>query len=221
MKVYQIYYLNDLCLTVHHRIFRLSATDVDEGANQQITYTLSSEKFPTDIDFFRWDEKTGEVWLNQGLGGSKPVGQIFQLVATAEDHGIPPKRSQIDVTIEVTNSLKKEPKFMQGPGSELELSEGTQDYANPIASYTASSQIPENPVVFFELVNGRTEQTNKGATFRAVQDPDKENQVNIYLAKPLEYEKVSSYTLTLRVRNAPDLAAEVQLNIKVIKDKYI
>ena len=198
-----------------HRILRLSATDVDEGSNQQITYTLSSEKFPTDIEFFRWDEKTGEVWLNKGLSGTKPVGQIFQLVATAEDRGIPPKRSQIDVTIEVTNSLKKEPKFMQGPGSELELSEGTQDYANPIAAYTASSQIPENPVVFFELVNGRTEQTNKGATFRAVQDADKENQVNIYLAKPLEYEKVSSYTLTLQVRNAPDLSAEAQLNIKV------
>merc|ERR1719356_1519172 len=39
---------------VDHRILRLSATDVDEGPNQQITYTLSSEKFPTDIEFFRW-----------------------------------------------------------------------------------------------------------------------------------------------------------------------
>ena len=116
---------------------------------------------------------------------------------------------------QVTNSLKKQPKFLQGPGSELPLSEGFQDYANPIASYTASSEIPEDPVVFFELVNGRTEQTNKGATFRAVQDPNKENQVNIYLAKPLEFEKVSSYTLTLQVRNAPDLSAEAQLNIKV------
>ena len=28
---------------------------------------------------------------------------------------------------------------MQGPGSELELSEGTQDYTNPIASYTLHS----------------------------------------------------------------------------------
>lgn len=41
------------------------------------------------------------------------------------------------------------------------------------------------------------------------------NQVNIYLDKALEYEKVSSYTLTLQVRNAPNLAAEAQLNIKV------
>jgi hypothetical protein len=44
-------------------------------------------------------------------------------------------------------------------------------------------------VVFFELVNGRTEQTNKDATFRAVPDPENQQRVNILLAKALEYEK--------------------------------
>jgi uncharacterized membrane protein len=43
------------------KILRLSATDVDEGGNQGTTYSLSSEKLPTDIDFFCWDEKTGEA----------------------------------------------------------------------------------------------------------------------------------------------------------------
>ena len=63
-----------------HRILRLSATDVDEGLNQQITYTLSSEKFPTDIDFFRWDEKTGEVWLQKKL--DKPLSSVIILKVT-------------------------------------------------------------------------------------------------------------------------------------------
>ena len=49
------------------KIMRVSATDVDEGENQKITYTLTSEKFPTDIEFFRWDDKTGEVWINMML----------------------------------------------------------------------------------------------------------------------------------------------------------
>ena len=86
---------------------------------------------------------------------------------------------------------------------------------DPIASYTASSQLPENPVLFFELVNGRTEQTNRGATFRAVQDPVKQNLVKIFVTKPLVYEKVSSYMLTLQVRNALNLSAEAQLTIEV------
>ena len=49
----------------------------------------------------------------------------------------------------------------------------------------------------------------------ALQDPNKKTQVNIYLAKPLEFEKGQSYTLTSQVRNAPDHSDVAQLNIKV------
>jgi len=198
---------------VGRKIMRVSATDVDEGDNQKITYELRAEKYPADIEYFRWDEKTGEVWLSKKL--DKPVSSVFVLKATAKDGGIPPKSSEIDVTVEVKESSNKPPMFRQGPGAVIELSEGTVDYSNPIATYTADSQIKGDPLVYFELVNGRTEQTNKAATFRAVPDPENQNQVNIYLAKPLEYEKVNSYTLTLQVRNNPDLVAEAQLNIKV------
>jgi len=117
------------------------------------------------------------------------------------------------LTLGDTANNNKEPKFLQGPSDVLEYSEGT--YSDPIASYTASSQLPENPVLFFELVNGRTEQTNRGATFRAVQDPVKQNLVKIFVTKPLVYEKVSSYMLTLQVRNALNLSAEAQLTIEV------
>jgi hypothetical protein len=55
--------------------------------------------------------------------------------------------------------------------------------------YIKLFSISEEPVVFFELVNGRTEQTNKDATFRAVPDPENQQRVNILLAKALEYEK--------------------------------
>ena len=41
------------------------------------------------------------------------------------------------------------------------------------------------------------------------------NEVKIYLAKTMVYEAVKEYTLTLQVRNAPDLVAEALLIIKV------
>ena len=56
---------------------RVSATDVDEGENQKITYDLRAEKYPADIEYFRWDEKTGEVWLSKKL--DKPVSSVFVL----------------------------------------------------------------------------------------------------------------------------------------------
>ena len=44
---------------------------------------------------------------------------------------------------------------------------------------------------------------------------DNLNEVKIFLAKTLVYENVNEYTLTLQVRNSPDLVAEAQLIIKV------
>ena len=85
------------------------------------------------------------------------------------------KSSEIPVTIEVKESSNKPPVFRQGPGAEISLSEGSEDFGNIIATYTADSQIPGDPQVYFELVNGRTEQTNKEATFRAVVNRDNQN----------------------------------------------
>ena len=198
-------------------ILRVSATDVDEGRNQDISYTLEATRFPQDLDYFRWDEKTGEIWLKKKL--DKPQSSVFQLKAIARDNGSPQsKESRIDVTIEVKESSNKPPVFRQGPGAEISLSEGSEDFGNIIATYTADSQIPGDPQVYFELVNGRTEQTNKEATFRAVVNRDNQNQVDIYQAKKLEYERVNEYTLTIQVRNNLDLMAETQLRIKVIGD---
>ena len=62
---------------VGSQIMRVSATDVDEGDNQKITYELRAEKYPADIEYFRYDEKTGEVWLSKKL--DKPVSSVFVL----------------------------------------------------------------------------------------------------------------------------------------------
>ncbi len=90
-------------------IMRMSAADVDEGNNARITYDLtpapssssSSHRLnvENDIEYFRWDFKTGEVKLNKKL--DKPINYVFQLLATASDSGNPPKSSSVHVTLEV------------------------------------------------------------------------------------------------------------------------
>ena len=42
--------------------------------------------------------------------------------------------------------------------------------------------------------------------------------MHIYLAKALQYERVNTYTLTLQVRNSPDLVAEALLTIDVLDE---
>lgn len=195
------------------QIMRVSATDVDEGENQKISYDLVATRIPNDLEYFEWHWKTGVVTLQRKL--DKPIGYIFELKATASDSGNPSKSTVIDVTLEVRESDKKPPSFVHGPGSEITLEEGYNRFSEPIARYTAKSNIPGDETVFFQLLSGRTEKTNQDGTFRAVQNQDDPKAVSIYLAKALEFEKVSEYTLTLQVRNSPDLEAEAQLTVKI------
>ena len=135
----------------------------------------------------------------------KPTGHNFLLEATARDSGNPPKQTKIQIHLEVTESDNKLPSFVDGPG-EITLSEGYNELSKPVASYEARSNIPGDDRVFFTLVIGRTEKTNKGGTFRHVDNPLNPRKVDIYLAKPMDYEKVSEYMLALQVQNTPGLA---------------
>ena len=138
-------------MSVGDLIMRISATDVDEGDNQRIKYDLRASKYPTDIEYFSWDDQTGEVKLNKHL--DKPVSYVFQLEATAEDSAlVNPKSSAIHVTLEVKESFNKPPAFERGPGPSINISEGMSDFSQPIATYTARSNIPNDETVFFQLV---------------------------------------------------------------------
>ena len=60
--------------------------------------------------------------------------------AIARDNGLDQKSSEIPITVEVKESNNKPPVFRQGPGAEIELSEGSLDFSNVIATYTAGTR---------------------------------------------------------------------------------
>ena len=149
------------------QILRVSATDVDEGDNQKIAYDLTATRIPGDIEYFEWHWQTGVVTLKRKL--DKPIGYVFELKAVASDSGNPSQSTDIDVTLEVKEGNNKPPEFQDGPGSTIQMNEGYNKFSTPIATYTARSNVPNDETLFFHLVNGRTEKTNKEGTFRAQQ----------------------------------------------------
>jgi len=149
--------------------------------------------------------------------GSTYIVELYSENGVSSVAREPPKSAVLEVT--TRSESNKPPVFRQGPGAQIWLSEGSQDFGNIIAIYTADSQIPGDPQLYFWLVNGPTVRTNKEATFRAVVNLDNQNQVDIYQAKKLEYERVDEYTLTIQVRNNLDLLAEAQLSIRVSDEK--
>ncbi|KAJ8963621.1 hypothetical protein NQ314_005521 [Rhamnusium bicolor] len=76
----------------------------------------------------------------------------------------------------------------------------------------SESSIPDKEVVF-ELVKGKTAQTNKDQTFLLV--PENENTAYIKLVRPLDYETVTEYTLTVRIKNKNFMDTSINIPIKI------
>lgn len=91
---------------------------------------------------------------------------VFSMTATAVDQGEDPKSSTIDLDIRVVESHKKAPTFIPRPLEPILLYENFSDFESSIVRLEAISNIDDSPDLLYELVPGRTEQTNKGNTFR-------------------------------------------------------
>ena len=61
---------------------------------------------------------------------------------------------------------KKAPSFSELPPRSISLPENFNDYKAAIASFRALSNVENDPQLNYELVAGRTEQTNKKNNFR-------------------------------------------------------
>ena len=63
-----------------------------------------------------------------------------------------------------------------------------------------SSGIEDNPTVFYQLIRGSTDQTNKYDTFYIQQRvSDGWTYADVKVNHPLDYERIKEYNLTLRV----------------------
>lgn len=91
------------------------------------------------------------------------------MTATAEDLGEIPQSNAIDLDIRVVESHKKAPAFLPRPAEPIKLQENFSDFDASIVRLHALSNIDNSSNsnnLIFELVTGRTEQTNKRETFR-------------------------------------------------------
>ena len=84
----------------------------------------------------------------------------FKLYATVQDHGIPPKSSEIPLDIKIVESHKKAPVFFKYPTKPIELKEDFNDYDYNIATLEVESNGGHTDHLVFELTK------NKNNNFR-------------------------------------------------------
>ena len=89
-----------------------------------------------------------------------------------------------------------------------------------LTPYPPSSGIEDNPTIFYQLIRGSTDQTNKYDTFYLQQRQDNGwTYADVKVNQPLDFERIKEYNLTIRVENngAQQLASEATIFI-VLED---
>ncbi|EGI65090.1 DE-cadherin [Acromyrmex echinatior] len=202
-------------LPVGREVMRISATDVDNGNNSIVRYSLSTER-PDDIGYFWIERESGIIFLNKTI--DRIPGSKFGMIVSAMDLGTEKLSSSTSFYIQVVESHKKAPSFVPRPAEPIKLKEDFRDYDASIVRLQAVSNIDnssnsDNLYLTFELVIGTTEQTNKEHTFRLESNKD---VADIKLGLQLDYEKNTQYSLIVRVKNNYQLAAETVVDIEIL-----
>lgn len=189
---------------------RISASDLDDGDNSIIEYEILPMR---DYQYFRIEKSAGIIYLAKPI--DKSQNGLYTINVRAYNVHGREQQATTEVKIRVISSNKKPPSFInissiQDP---IYLKENFIDYSTPIAVLKAVSNVEHKPEVIFELITGRTEETNTKKTFVYNQTG---NEVQILLGKSLDYESITSYTLTMTVRNVHDLVAEHIVRVKIL-----
>lgn len=194
---------------VKDQVMRISATDLDDGDFSIVKYKLLENK--PHHKYFNLDPTSGILTLARQI--DKKPGQFYTINVQA--YNILPDENQqaeTEVKIEVVESSKKAPSFVDPQHEPIILKENYNQFDRKLVTLSAKSNVPSKPDLIFELLTGRTEQTNSKKTFVLTQNG---NDAAIFLGKALDYEVTTDYSLTVIVKNSHNIVKEHNIKIKV------
>ncbi|KAG9510290.1 Neural-cadherin [Fragariocoptes setiger] len=194
-------------------ILRVSASDEDADLNGAITYSLAqTSSGGSDNEYFSINSDSGWITLRKPLDRDS-----YRMTAIAMDRGTTVNKASVEVVIDVVDRANNPPIWDRSVYITPLIKENA-DIGTKITSIKASSGIPSNPTVFYTLIKGSTEQTNKRDTFYLNQRSDGiHTWADILLNYHLDYEKIQQYNLTVRVENdgAQQLASECTVFVQL------
>lgn len=143
-------------LALSSQIAVVQATDMDEGVNSEIAYTITSGNLEAVFDI---NHLTGEVFLIKPLDSEKTTKYLLNI--TADDRGNPPQSSVSWLTVNVLDENDNAPKFADQPntihvlenvtvGSEIGQCSATDEDSgeNGHVTFSIDSQTPIEDIAF-------------------------------------------------------------------------
>lgn len=198
-------------MSIGSHILRVSASDEDVDLNGAISYSLAPSGKRDDLEYFVVSPETGWISLKKPLDRDS-----YKLRAVARDQAPPYHNASVDVILDVVDRANSPPQWDQSFYAKRVRED--ERISSRIISIKASSGIKDNPNVFYTIIRGSTEQTNKLSTFYLTTRSDGHfTWADIFLNYNLDYERLTHYNLTIRAENdgVQQLASECSVNIEV------
>lgn len=169
---------------------KLTATDKDIGRNAELIFSLSNSQIDFAVDPKNGFIKTLHVFDREEL--TQSTGQSFlTLEATVTDNGTPRLKDKVKINVYVTDVNDNPPKFLRAP-YRVQISEGSPVGTQVVRLFTTDADEGLNGDVFYSIEKG-----NEEGRFEI-----DEATGQIVLAKTLDREIVSKYTLTIVAHDA-------------------
>nr|KAF6346857.1 hypothetical protein mPipKuh1_010607 [Pipistrellus kuhlii] len=184
-------------------VIKLNATDLDEGVNGEVTYSLLSVK-PNGKPLFTIGKNSGELRVNGTLDYEE--NKFYEIEVQATDKGNPPMAGHCTVWVEILDANDNAPEIAvtslslpvpeaTPPGTVIALI-SVSDRDSGVNGQMICSLTPEVP---FKLVS----------TFK--------NYYSLVLDSALDREKLSHYELVVTARDggSPSLSATASVSVEV------
>lgn len=198
-------------MPVGAHILRVSASDEDVELNGAIGYYLAPSGRRDDLDYFSISQETGWISLRRALDRDS-----YAMRAIARDQSPPYHNATVEVVLDIVDRANSPPQWDQSVYT-VRVPENVR-IGSRLVSIKASSGIKDNPTVFYTIIRGSTEQTNKLNTFYySTRVEGSSTFADIFLNYNLDYEHIIAYNLTVRAENDGNqqLASECSVNIEI------
>ncbi|XP_046699501.1 protocadherin Fat 1a isoform X1 [Silurus meridionalis] len=185
-------------------VVKIAASDMDEGSNADITYTIEAD-MDNVSENFEIHPLSGVIVTKESLIGLE--NELYAFLVRARDGGNPSRSSVVPVYVRVLPPEVKVPKFVE-PYYRFAIEED-----RPLGSQIDMIQAESDQTVLYSLVKGNTLESNKDEVFEVDRDTG-----TLKLVKKLDHESTKWYQLTLQAQSdheGNEIISSVDVNIQV------
>ncbi|XP_064191064.1 protocadherin Fat 1a isoform X3 [Anguilla rostrata] len=190
-------------------VLRVGASDVDEGSNADIAYSIEAEVENVEENF-EIHPFSGAIVTKESLIGLE--NDLYSFFVRAKDAGSPSRQSVVPVYIRILAPDTPVPKFAE-PQYRYAIAEDL-----PVGSEIDVVQAESDQPVIYSLVKGNTPESNQDEVFVVDRDTG-----SLKLEKSLDHEMAKWYQLTLLAQSGPEgsqvvTAADINIQVKDVND---